>query len=610
MSAYVIDYSEPLVTGFTIPAGGLNGPGGSQTNSTLRLYGRGALEWGEAVDEDLLRLAENFASASPPSAAIAGQLWVQTKLYVRNNLTGGPQNGWYRYDPNAKTWSLLSGANVAGGVVPVSPPVSPVVGSYYYGTRSVGTTNPTTLTGLWGYYSLGRYEPAAWVLRWSDREPFETAGAPVNGVTLPVQRLRVRNAYVVAGDGAWTVPSTTAFSINAVTPIAPEIGNLWFVTDTGQLRVYNGSAWLSIVGPGASSSQGILTMSGNQIKSLADPSAAQDAVTLSYMQTYVTGAIAGGGFVLRSGDTMTGALQVSTGGGTSIQTSGPVNVGGLLTASAGAHVAGANLAVDASLTVGGTGTFGSTVGAGGFSTGGNTSTQTLNVGGAGTINSLTVNTGLLVGSAAQFNSTINMTNHQINNVANPTNTLDAVNKQYVDALIGGVSGFLPLTGGTLSGPGNLTVNGVLTANSTSVHNGNATFTTLSSSGTATLANVTSSGTVSAAAGSLSALTMNNQKITSVANPTNPQDAATKAYVDAVVAPKLSTVAVAAPYLTGNGVVGTPVTVSIPNVKSAIFSTLSCSDAGAMYAQLVACGYIAAPVGGVGGTGGIGPGTGG
>lgn len=41
--------------------GALNGPGGTQRNSDLRLYGLGALLWGEGMDENILRLAENFA---------------------------------------------------------------------------------------------------------------------------------------------------------------------------------------------------------------------------------------------------------------------------------------------------------------------------------------------------------------------------------------------------------------------------------------------------------------------------------------------------------------------------------------------------------------------
>lgn len=46
----------------TLQPGALNGPGGVQRDSDLRLYGMGALLWGEGVGENFLRITENFAS--------------------------------------------------------------------------------------------------------------------------------------------------------------------------------------------------------------------------------------------------------------------------------------------------------------------------------------------------------------------------------------------------------------------------------------------------------------------------------------------------------------------------------------------------------------------
>ncbi len=45
----------------TLQPGQLNGPGGAQRDSDMRLYGMGALLWGEGMDENILRLAENFS---------------------------------------------------------------------------------------------------------------------------------------------------------------------------------------------------------------------------------------------------------------------------------------------------------------------------------------------------------------------------------------------------------------------------------------------------------------------------------------------------------------------------------------------------------------------
>jgi len=46
---------------FTIKPGALDGPGGLERHTDLRLYGLGIHEWGDGVGEDLYRLLENFS---------------------------------------------------------------------------------------------------------------------------------------------------------------------------------------------------------------------------------------------------------------------------------------------------------------------------------------------------------------------------------------------------------------------------------------------------------------------------------------------------------------------------------------------------------------------
>lgn len=59
-NVYIIDSTDGTQS-ITVRPGELNGPGSSNRNSDLRLYGAGALQWGEGVNENLFRIAETFS---------------------------------------------------------------------------------------------------------------------------------------------------------------------------------------------------------------------------------------------------------------------------------------------------------------------------------------------------------------------------------------------------------------------------------------------------------------------------------------------------------------------------------------------------------------------
>lgn len=277
MSAYSIDFSEPLKVGFEIPAGGFDGPGASagSSHTSLRLHGRGALEWGEAVNEDLVRLTENFASASPPLNRLTGQMWVELKLYHYNGA-----NEFKRFDLVAGTWGPIT--------VLLTEPATPTRGTYWWD----GTT-------LWGYYEISTVGKSA--LAWRERS-FSTGSVILDGATTPIpqQTVNVYNALADGGAGAWvppqsvTVSTTDPSSSATLTP-----GTLWYDTASGTLKIWDGVTWQSMITSGVSAT-GNLDM-GNMytVTNLTDPVNPQDAMTLAYAETH---------YVNVSGDTMTGAL--------------------------------------------------------------------------------------------------------------------------------------------------------------------------------------------------------------------------------------------------------------------------------------------------------------
>lgn len=195
-SVFIIDNTDGTLS-LTMPPGFLNGPGSGTRDSDLRLYGMGALLWGEGVNENILRIAENFA--------------VEEKA-------GSP------------------------GIPKDESDLAP----------GLGITNP--LTGQTWYNK-------------TDEQLYYYTGTKWN--------------------------KTSAVFVNNVQPGDPEDGDLWFDTDNGnpctnsQLKIYDGSSWLSVADDYLSECGGSVTgninMTGNSILNLSYPTNATDAVNMQYV---------------------------------------------------------------------------------------------------------------------------------------------------------------------------------------------------------------------------------------------------------------------------------------------------------------------------------------
>jgi len=81
--------SQRAKNSFIVGPGELNGPAGVSRNSDLRIYGFGALKWGEGVNQNLIRLLENNAC---PEKVLGDYNPFHTP-------TTDPLELWYDYNP-------------------------------------------------------------------------------------------------------------------------------------------------------------------------------------------------------------------------------------------------------------------------------------------------------------------------------------------------------------------------------------------------------------------------------------------------------------------------------------------------------------------------------
>jgi len=133
-TVYSIKHTDGIRT-ITIQPGTLNGPGGVLTDSDLQLYGQGTLQWGSGVDQNQLRLLENFAVDE--KALSPGTPQDETDLAVSgagvNNPVAGQQ--WFNLtDANLYTYDgaiwRLGGSVFADAIAPTNP----ITGTLWYDT--------------------------------------------------------------------------------------------------------------------------------------------------------------------------------------------------------------------------------------------------------------------------------------------------------------------------------------------------------------------------------------------------------------------------------------------------------------------------------------------
>lgn len=258
--------------------------------------------------------------------------------------------------------------------------------------------------------------------------------------------------------------------------------------------IRNGTIQLNYLSLSGGTMAGTINMNNNKITNLPEPTSNQDAATKAYVDSHSGGGGGTGNYVSKAGDTMTGALNISMGE---------------------SEISIANASIELN-----TGSNGVTV---------------------GEIPTDTPTYGILSNSDLLFiaNGNINLLNSndgealKITNVAAPTDSNDAANKQYVDNAISSAGGGDFLANGSVPATGDFNMNNHKITNlSAPTEYEDATNKEYVDSKVRSAGNgkflPLAGGTVT---GSVS---MSNNKITSLGNPTIGTDAANKAYVDNAV----------------------------------------------------------------------------
>lgn len=80
----------------------------NETSTSLTLYGRGANEYGEGLQQNLIKLLENFAFTLPPKFPLAGQIWYDTGSGALHFFSG---TGWVPLlsSPDVDLSALIAG---------------------------------------------------------------------------------------------------------------------------------------------------------------------------------------------------------------------------------------------------------------------------------------------------------------------------------------------------------------------------------------------------------------------------------------------------------------------------------------------------------------------
>lgn len=312
-SDYIIQHNDPNNGTFVIKPYTANGPAtpSSSTffsnptgnyhaisaNTSLVLIGKGIVEYGEVIDQNLVYLTEHFSNKTRPMYPMQGQIWYKNANYADATFPSDPQStGLYVYD--GANWDAIAMTGSSSGNLNMS------------NFQIVNLADPTTSLGAVNVH----YANASYVTKTGDSTVTGnltiTGNVAVSGnVTIPnapTQATQATNKQYVD-----VAVNTVNDALNAaVTNIQSS-----FLHDTGGILTgpleLTSSASLTL-DPSATAT---ITLGNRRVQQIATPINTTDAANKVYVDSAITQAIASIPPPAGSADGVVnaGALNASTG---------------------------------------------------------------------------------------------------------------------------------------------------------------------------------------------------------------------------------------------------------------------------------------------------------
>ncbi len=237
VAQYIVNFTDPERTAFNVSSFTSDGPVAPNTlelsstavraSTSLLLYGKGHVNYGERIQENLVNLMENFSGSTEPTFPVSGQTWFSRITYVLIDGVGSPGNAAiFRWQDGSPTsWVELTNTGA------VNPTVADEV-------KTLGVVPATIVDGSFWLDTVGSPEVPELYLGVNDsssnltatflRREMDnltgliTAAELTSGAYEPQKQLKVY-------DGIGWKNSGNVFTSKAA-PQNPAIGDLWYQT--------------------------------------------------------------------------------------------------------------------------------------------------------------------------------------------------------------------------------------------------------------------------------------------------------------------------------------------------------------------------------------------
>ncbi len=274
-TSYIFNFTDPWTVSFNVNAFSTNGPvfplslslesTAVAANTSFLLYGKGSPNYGERIQENIVHLLETMSGNVEPTYPISGQQWFLRYDVI---LTG---SGWFEWNASTLGWDAFT---------PTALPIVVFTHGEFF-TDGAGTPEITRVINVAGH----PLSPSAVVVNWQDLSSIgDPNTAEGGGVMQPQIQLQVFNGET------WDVQNSVRSSV--VEPTGAQTGDLWFDENLpSQLKIWDGGTWISVAAnylllTGGTMS-GDIAMAGNEVLGLPAPSVGDAAANRDYVDAAV-----------------------------------------------------------------------------------------------------------------------------------------------------------------------------------------------------------------------------------------------------------------------------------------------------------------------------------